>query len=526
RETAFDDDWVYALMVQHLLQTNSYQLHEWATANLPFQTYWGGLFAHVFGYSFTSLRISTLVLVFFGLSAFYFLARECGLNDTQAGLTMVALLASPLFLLYSFTFQTDVPLLMCLIIALFFYTRAIKKHSYPLMVSASVAASAAILTRQFGLAIPAGVFLLWALSKERRKQAPLFAMGLILPVVAGLCQLYLATLAPNTMQWRNLHDQALYFSNISSLLLNIVFRPSIILQYLALFTLPLVCVALVAVTCTIIRADSLDSKCTKGDKHYLFLLVILTLYILSGILALHIANHWPRLMPSIPWDFTFLFQLGDLSRVTVTLITALGAILYAFIIVARFRDDHIEAGIRKSERLVDYVFVFLLAEVALYSTLADRYIVVLLPCVLIMVGRYIGGWLDRFSMAVGIACVTMLIVSALWTRERLEREEAGWKGAESLLAARVQPSEVFGFDPWNFYRGATHDYLAEVGEARIESFKDFWSRWYPERRKRARFLIVDSPVAPKGEEWKVVARIPYRGMFLGEERVYVIKRES
>jgi hypothetical protein len=119
----------------------------------------------------------------------------------------------------------------------------------------------------------------------------------------------------------------------------------------------------------------------------------------------------------------------------------------------------------------------------------------------------------------------MLIVSALWTRERLEREEAGWKGAESLLAARVQPSEVFGFNPWNFYRGATHDYLAEVGEARVVSLEDFWSRWYLERWRHAKFLIVDSPIAPKGEEWKVVAKIPYRGMFLEEERVYVMKRE-
>jgi hypothetical protein len=190
-----------------------------------------------------------------------------------------------------------------------------------------------------------------------------------------------------------------------------------------------------------------------------------------------------------------------------------------------YRNVHIEAGTRKSEQLVEYVLVFLLAEVVIYGTLGDRYIIVLLPIVLIMVGRYIGGWLDRFSMAVGIACVTMLIFSALWTRGTLEREEAGWKGAESLLVAGVQPSEVFGFRPWNFYHGAFHDYLTELGDENLESTKDFWYRWYPERRKRAKFLIVDSPVA-KGEEWNVVARIPYRGMLLGEERVYVVKRKT
>src|SRR5215471_5403975 len=92
RETALEDDWMSALMVRHLLETGEYRLHEWFGPSLPFQTYWGGLFAYSFGYSFTSLRISTLVLVFFGLIAFYFLAREHGLDDTYAGLTMLALL--------------------------------------------------------------------------------------------------------------------------------------------------------------------------------------------------------------------------------------------------------------------------------------------------------------------------------------------------------------------------------------------------------------------------------------------------
>ena len=64
RETVADDDWMYALTVEHLLQTGSYRSHGWLAANMPFQAYWGGLFARVLGYSFASLRISTLVLVF------------------------------------------------------------------------------------------------------------------------------------------------------------------------------------------------------------------------------------------------------------------------------------------------------------------------------------------------------------------------------------------------------------------------------------------------------------------------------
>ncbi|MGQ9494318.1 MAG: glycosyltransferase family 39 protein [Anaerolineae bacterium] len=170
RETAMKDDWAYAWTVRHLLETGKYQLHEWAAPNLIFQAYWGGLFARLLGYSFSSLRISTLVLLLVALLAFYNLAREHGLDNTQAGLLMFGLLASPLVLHLSFTFNADVPFLACLIIALYFYTRAIRLHSYSLMFIASIAASAAILTRQFGVVLIGGLFFLWVLSRTRQQK--------------------------------------------------------------------------------------------------------------------------------------------------------------------------------------------------------------------------------------------------------------------------------------------------------------------------------------------------------------------
>jgi hypothetical protein len=76
REMALGDDWGYALAVKNLVETGSFKSVDWATPSMPFQAYWGALFAHLLGYSFTSLRISTLVLMFLGLIAFYYLARE------------------------------------------------------------------------------------------------------------------------------------------------------------------------------------------------------------------------------------------------------------------------------------------------------------------------------------------------------------------------------------------------------------------------------------------------------------------
>ena len=85
RETAMEDDWAYALTVRHVLTSGEYRLHDWLVANMPFQAYWGALFASLGGYSFAMLRLSTLVLAAIGLVAFYHLAREHELAEPQGG---------------------------------------------------------------------------------------------------------------------------------------------------------------------------------------------------------------------------------------------------------------------------------------------------------------------------------------------------------------------------------------------------------------------------------------------------------
>src|SRR2546430_5874257 len=75
-EFATDDDWDYALTVQRLVETGRLQLSAWAQATLVFQIAWGGLFARLFGFSHTILRVSTLVLAALGVVSFYGLARQ------------------------------------------------------------------------------------------------------------------------------------------------------------------------------------------------------------------------------------------------------------------------------------------------------------------------------------------------------------------------------------------------------------------------------------------------------------------
>src|SRR4051794_4010745 len=143
------------------MTTGDYRLDQWVAANMPAQAYWGDLFAQVLGYSFATLRLSTLVLAFFGLLACYGLARSCGLSHSAAGLLTLVLLVSPVLFRLSFTFMTDVPFLALLLLALYTYAQALRQHNVYWAVAGSLAAAATILIRQFGVVLPLAWGVCW-----------------------------------------------------------------------------------------------------------------------------------------------------------------------------------------------------------------------------------------------------------------------------------------------------------------------------------------------------------------------------
>ena len=521
RETAVEDDWAYALTVQHLLDTGTYQLHDWAAANMPFQICWGGVLAGLLGYSFSSLRISTLLLAFVGLIAFYFLAMEHGLNRSQAGLLTFGLLSSPLFLRWSFTFMTDIPFLVCLIISLLLYAKALRLQSYPLMLLASTAASAAILTRQLGIALIAGVFLLWASSKQRRRHVFLFLTGLALPTAAGLWQLSTAILTPNWGTQYAAYAQSQYIADPVLVLSNILWRPTVIAQYVALFSLPFVVPALLGPVVALRqgRLHSLEHTPAKPD---IILVLCLAVYTLAGIIYGHLAKGLPWLMPYLPWTLEILVPY-PLARGILTLLTSIGAVMLSRAFVLRLPGNQGWRRVPAGHRLLDLVALFMLIFYLVNFQIWQRYLLVFLPLTLIAVGRHLRALSNRVSILSMSTCLAMLLASAMWTRGLLSWEEAVWAGGEFLRSIGVQPQDIDGSWTWmGHYR--FQDYVTEVGGRAPRDAYDFLDRWLPEQREQARFRILGYYGPPADEIWEVLKELPYRDHLLREKRIYVIRR--
>ena len=144
---------------------------EWSAHYPLAQILWGALFSQLFGFSFVVLRLSTLVLAWAGLLAFFLTLREVGIRPFPAGLGTLALWCNPVFFVLSHSFMTDVPFVSAMNAAILFYVRWVNRRRTSDLCLGSVLTLLALLIRQLGAAlalIPLGYLLLarW-LGRER-----------------------------------------------------------------------------------------------------------------------------------------------------------------------------------------------------------------------------------------------------------------------------------------------------------------------------------------------------------------------
>jgi hypothetical protein len=125
----FVDDWVYAWSVENLLTNHRLEVIDLSSNVIYAQALWGALFCLPFGFSFAALRVSTWVLGGAALGGIYRLLREANASNAEAALGTAALAVYPPFLMLSFSFMTDVPLVAVEAWTLVCFVRAYRDRS-------------------------------------------------------------------------------------------------------------------------------------------------------------------------------------------------------------------------------------------------------------------------------------------------------------------------------------------------------------------------------------------------------------
>jgi hypothetical protein len=586
RECSMDDDWAYALTAKHLFETGEYRLNDWLAANIPFQAYWGVAFCRMLGYSFSALRLSTLTLVLVGALALYGLAREHRLGRRLSGTLVLVMLGSPLVVRFSLSFMSDAPFLSTVLLAMFLYTRAIRLRSVGWMVAASLAAAAAILVRQFGVALLAGLFSLWLLDARCRRRPLLFLAGAVLPFLAVGWQVRAGALAPNWAAQYVKSVQASYLRDTGALLSGFLWRPAIILQYLAFFTVPLVLLGglrfsertlgpkpiarwIGAVSCLCLVAVGAYMVSWQFRKHVVggwpafetsekasvltgMLLLVTSTWFCAGllctgggqvlqrrqgqpvwrtmalvvVLALYVACGMACtgswLMPLLPWSLEELQYCGLPTVIALTVITSLGGVLVGWFFLRRC------AGWRSlpaHTKFLDVSTVFLLGAHLIFFKIGDEYLLDLLPFTLVMAGRSLRALPVRHQRALILVGLGVLLLSANWVRACLDRAEASWCAAETLRAKGIAVDDIHGDWKWVcYYR--FDEYVASMKDRRIESLNDLFGRWLPNRRECAKYKMAVEFRPPDGEKWDIVAETTFRDSFFRVHRVQMVCKGS
>jgi hypothetical protein len=120
------DDGPYILVAKNLAATGHIHYNGWSAAMLCWQLYLAEALIKVFGFSFTTVRASTMLV---SVASAFLLQRilvRCGISERNAVIGTLALVLSPLYLLLSVTFMSDIHGLFAITLCLYACLRALQ----------------------------------------------------------------------------------------------------------------------------------------------------------------------------------------------------------------------------------------------------------------------------------------------------------------------------------------------------------------------------------------------------------------
>jgi hypothetical protein len=528
-EFPLNDDVIYAEAVQTLLETGQLKLSPWVAPTLILQVVYGAAVSKLFGFSFTTLRLTTLVLSLASTSSLYLFLRTLNLNHVLSLCGALTLALNPVYLNLSYTFMTEVPFIAFLLFSLLCYTRGLTRNSYASVLAGSVFAAASLLIRQVGVILPVAVVLstFFGDSGSRRsRRRDLILLSSALPIVTfTVYSVWLRMIHGPTRALGAFFDLSVLLNpfSLAGMALDHGFAT---LEYVGLFIAPLLPLWL----------GRRKSEWPRAIRPRLLLLW--TGFVALGVLIMYLVGHG-KVMPytgnilheagvgaltlkdAVFDDQLPLLRLPKSFWWLVTLLASLSAVLIGS--VMSWQGIQLVAGWRgktQEQRVPDTNILWMLWFATfgflgvglLVKQLFDRYLtpllVLLIPLLLLTVRT--ARW-KRYAIAgTFVLLLSYGTFGALGTRDYLAWNEARWTGIYHLVSEMdVNPSSIdAGYEAnyWYNYANAT---------TKVDSW--WWT-------KEPLFYLTFTPL----QGYEVAMTIPYHRSLppLGVERIYVLYREG
>ena len=464
------DDWAYGGAVKSLLDTGSIKLPDWSSANFITQMFWGALFCLPEGFSFTALRVSTLVLGLLGVLITYGLLLEIGAARSVALFGALSLALNPLYLELSYTFMTDVPFVTLSLLSLYLLVRTLKVNSKKAAVLGLMFACGAILIRQIGISILAAASLAYLVKNRLWVRTVLIA---IVPVSLGLTTQLLF------QEWLQLtHRMPAVYQVQMRLILNICKHLTwrsvipamdatfVFLIYLGLFSLPFLLFLWPRGLMSIFRS------------RYLTLVTLL----FATLATYFVRNKKMPLLPDVLYDFglghPILYDTDTLHLhsfpsaggkfwIVITILGVLGAaVLFQATVIAvaqacsPLKLSPARRGVMVLLLATGVVYVVPLIILWFDGFVFDRYLLLLVPLSIVMIAQllpkpeFVETRFQYYFPAI-LSLLLCGLFSVAATHDYLSWNRVRWQALNELMFDQhVDPKQIdggFEFDGWYLY---------------------------------------------------------------------------
>lgn len=509
-EFPLSDDASYAYAVKTLCTTGTLHFLPWTAPSLVLQAAYGAALCSLFGFSFTVLRVSTVVLATLGVVGFHQLLRELGVRGRPLAFGTALFALNPLYVNLAFTFMTDVPFTALVVWSGYAYVRALRERRLALLVWGGAAAAAGILVRQHGILIAVAAALACAAMPEwpvrRRLQAAVAA--LVLPVAVFLVfHLWLLGVTGIPQGYGSRLGQ-LGDVNLAGMI-NCGFRG---LAYLGLFLVPL--------TCTLAGALLRSHRGHVIAWGGVLGVLAAALFVREGALMFYLTNvlYDLGLGALTLRDTLFLgyappLHLGLVLAVPLTVLALGGAALLgaAWTSAARRRDGGSTLFLQLAAGLL---FAATLLQSRYYL---DRHLLAVVPfAIAAVVAMHPVRTVPRSAM---VLLVLLTWYAVAGTHDYLAWNRARFRGLDALLAQGVPATAIDGgveFNAW--YLSPTLGTWPSDREARTgqpASVRSWW--WVVDDEYVASFR----PLAG----YRVVETLPFRRWLVpGAGEVLILRR--
>ena len=453
------DDWTYAWSVERLIHDGRIEVLDWSAVYPLAHSLWGAAWSLVFGFSFATLRLSTLALSLVATWALYLILRELEARPRVALLGALTVAVNPVVLLLSSSFMTDVPFVASTLLALLCYTRAMRRSQIRWAWWGGAWACLAFLDRQVAIVTPlAALPLLMPSSRnEPKRSAVLLALGGTWATML-VSSLVMMSLVKPTGEMLKLVDrlQDLLTIPVARYLSSNLY----VLSTIAFYALP----ALLAMA-TVRRL---------WRRPALFVVTLSLAAIMLGL-----AGEIP--VPLRPGNTWTLVEVGGSrglvngqpppsERTTIEIVLrGVGLLAFGLALMSLTWPERQSGRARTGSAwqqasrwlldaaktiamtprmpLVIYLIAYLLIANVLWFY-NDRYLIVLLPVVVALAlgGRQHGGEVPRLAW---IAIAIFAMVGVVGTRDALRFNQSVRDNWQALVDSGVRPSDIDAGYAWN-----------------------------------------------------------------------------